>query len=211
VDLNQAAAEGAEGGGPLEVARLLRELHQRLAVPQDELARRFDRSPSWVSRLLALVEDLPEEIQEQVQRGTIVAYAATKYLVPMARAKRADAVQLVAALGGRRISSRQMGALYGAWLGGGAKSRELLLSAPWTFLKAQEELRAAKVEKTVAQLLLADFGVLGGVSRRAIERLRQGVGELGKPERAELQRCVAQAKADTEALFALGHKELGDA
>lgn len=202
----------ASGDGPLELARLLRELHERFVLSQEELARRFDKSQSWVSRLLALAEDLPEEIQAQVQAGAIAAHAAVKYLVPMARAKRADALELVAALKGRRPSSRQMGALYGAWLHGGAKSRELLLKDPWTFLKAQEELQRAKAEPSVAQLLLADLGTLGAIARRLSKRLREGAARgLATEEPDEVRQCLAQAKADTAALFALADKELGNA
>jgi ParB family transcriptional regulator, chromosome partitioning protein len=199
----------AESDGPFEQAWLLRELHQRFGLSHEELARRFDRSPSWVSRRLSLVEDLPEAIQLKVRAGAVVAHAAMKYLVPMARANRADAAQLVAGLGGTRASSRQIGALYGAWLHGGAKSRELLLAAPWTFLKAQEELQRSKSEKSAAQVLLDDFGALGGISRRATRRLLDGAArELANDERGEVRRALMQAKADSEALFAVGDKEL---
>ena len=44
----------------LEVGWLLAELEQRFGYGLEELARRFDRSVSWVSRRLALVEVLPE-------------------------------------------------------------------------------------------------------------------------------------------------------
>jgi ParB family chromosome partitioning protein len=122
-DLSQAEAlllerlmRCGEGDGPLEQAWLLRELHGRFALSQEELARRFDKSISWVCRRLALVQELPPEIQERVRGGEIVAHAAMKYLVPLARANRGDALKLVAALAGRRASSRQLGALYGASL-----------------------------------------------------------------------------------------------
>jgi hypothetical protein len=165
-----------------------------------------------VSRQLALVEDLPEELQQRVRDGAVGAHAAMKYLVPLARANRADARALVAGLGGRRASSRQMGALYGAWLHGGAKSRELLLADPWLFLKTQEELQRAKTEPSASQQLLGDFGALSGISRRATRRLREGLArQLAEGERDEARRCLAQAKADVEALFALGGKEFGDA
>lgn len=202
----------AQGDGPLDQAWLLHELVVRFALGQQELAQRFERTVSWVSRRLALVEDLPEEIQQRVREGAVGAHAAMKYLVPLARANRADALALVAGLGGERASSRQMGALYGAWLGGGAKSRELLLKAPWTYLKAQEEVRRAKVEPGAAQQLLGDLGALGGIARRVGKRLREGAArELAAAERDDVRRCLAQAKADAAALFALGEKELGDA
>ena len=44
----------------LEEGWLLAELEQRFGYGLEELARRFDRSLSWVSRRLALVEILPE-------------------------------------------------------------------------------------------------------------------------------------------------------
>lgn len=203
----------AESDGPLEQAWLLRELQVRFAISQDELARRFDKSPSWVSRRLALVEDLPEEIQEQVRRGALVAHAAMKFLVPMARANRAEALRLTAALSGRKSSSREVGALYGAWLSGNGKARELLLKDPELFLRAlTESRRAEQAQLSPAQQCLSDFGALGGLCRRASAKLRAGLARgLCAPEREEVHRCLGQAKADAETLFTLGQRELGDA
>ena len=153
---------------------------------------------------------LPEEIQERVRRGELVAHAAMKYLVPLARANRAASLKLVAALGKGRPSSRQVGALYSAWLSGSAKTRELLLSDPWLFLRAQDEARRAdKLEHSPAQQLLSDLGALGGISRRASAKLRQGLARgLLPPERNEVHQCLCQAQADAERLFLLGRKEL---
>ena len=69
----------------LEQGWLLAEMEQRFGYGLDELARRFDRSVSWVSRRLALVELLPEAIQQQVREGKISAHVAMKFLVPVAR------------------------------------------------------------------------------------------------------------------------------
>src|SRR6476661_10352060 len=69
----------------LEVGWLLAELEQRFGYGLDELALRFDRSVSWVSRRLALVEALPEAIQRQVREGKIAAQVAMKFLVPAVR------------------------------------------------------------------------------------------------------------------------------
>lgn len=202
----------AEGDGPFEQAWLLRELHLRFNLSHEELARRFDRSQSWVSRRLALLDDLPAELQDKVRQGQIVAHAAMKYLVPMARANADEALKLVAALGGRPASSRQIGTLYGGWLRGGAQAREFLLADPWTFLRVQQELRHPPMERSPAQQLLADIGALGGISRRTNKTLREGAArKLMAAERDEVRRALAQAKADADALFALGQRELGDA
>jgi ParB family chromosome partitioning protein len=202
-----------DGDGPLEQGWLLRELEVRFGKSQDELARRFDRSVSWVSRRLSLVKELPEPIQEHVRQGDLAPHAAMKYLVPLARANRKACVQLVASLGKRRPTSREVGALYAAWLSGNTKSRELLLSDPWLFLRAQEEARRAqKEEKPPALALLSDLGALGAISRRACTRLRQGLwNQVSSSERDEIGRCAAQARADTDCLFGLLEKERRDA
>ncbi|MGH9370135.1 MAG: ParB/RepB/Spo0J family partition protein, partial [Vicinamibacterales bacterium] len=60
---------------------LLRTLHEDHGLPLERLARRFDRSVSWVSRRLSLVRTLPDTVQQHVQDGRLVAHAAMKYLV----------------------------------------------------------------------------------------------------------------------------------
>src|SRR6202008_3637252 len=57
----------------LEQGWLLEEMEQRFGYSLEELGRRFDRSVSWVSRRLALVELLPDAIQQQVREGAIAA------------------------------------------------------------------------------------------------------------------------------------------
>ena len=105
----------------LEQGWLLAELEQRFGYGLEELARRFDRSVSWVSRRLALVELLPETIQQQVREGKISAHVAMKFLVPVARINagglRADGRDLrTASL--RIAPSRAVVCRLAQWLGG---------------------------------------------------------------------------------------------
>src|SRR5207249_4440842 len=72
----------------LEVGWLLAELEQRFGYGLDELARQFDRSVSWVSRRLALVELLPETIQPQVREGQVLAEGAREGLARVAHPAR---------------------------------------------------------------------------------------------------------------------------
>ena len=60
------------GDDAFEQGWLLRELVQRFGLTHQELARRFDKSQSWVSRRLALIEQLPAELQQRVQLGQLV-------------------------------------------------------------------------------------------------------------------------------------------
>src|SRR5690606_834745 len=51
----------SEGDSALEQGWLLRELRERFDLSVEELARRFGRNPSWVSRRLGLVSTLRSE------------------------------------------------------------------------------------------------------------------------------------------------------
>ena len=99
----------------LEVGWLLAALEQRFGYSLDELARRFDRSVSWVSRRLALVEALPEAIPRQVREGKIAAQVAMKFLVPAVRIS-LEACQRMADIFARyHCETREAGQLYAAW------------------------------------------------------------------------------------------------
>ena len=128
----------------LEEGWLLAEMEQRFYYSLEELARRFDRSLSWVSRRLALVELLPEAIQRQIRDGKIPAQMAIRYLVPTARVSPQDCEQLAAAFIHCHCDSRQAGDLYAAWRDGTPKMRERILAAPALFLKTQRVAGAAK-------------------------------------------------------------------
>ena len=95
----------------LEQGWLLSEMEQRFGYSLEELGRRFDRSVSWVSRRLALVELLPETIQQQVREGRLGAQLAMKYLVPVARVSVRDCERMAAALVQHRCDTRQAGQL----------------------------------------------------------------------------------------------------
>jgi ParB family transcriptional regulator, chromosome partitioning protein len=119
-----------EGATALEQGWLLHELTVRFDLALEDLGRRFARSASWVSRRLALVEELPETIQEHVRHGELPAHAAMKHLVPLARANPEACERLVAAIAGKGLSNRQIGQLYAAWREGLPAIRERVLPAP---------------------------------------------------------------------------------
>jgi ParB family chromosome partitioning protein len=200
-----------EPDSPLAQGWLLSDLRVRFTLALEELARRFDKSPSWVSRRLALVEELPAEVQEHVRAGRLSAHAAMKHLVPLARAKRADCVQLAAAVAGQGLSARQVGVVCRAFRQGGGKTRALLQKSPALFVQAALAPPAEPPAKGAAELLLDDCGALGGIARRVTRRLREGVTRaLLAPEREQLRRCALQARTDCEALWRLCDKELSD-
>jgi hypothetical protein len=95
----------------LEVGGLLAELEPRFGYGLDELARRFDRSVSWVSRRLALVEALPEAIQQQVCEGQIPAQVAMKFPTPVARQSLEECQRMAAIFAQHHCNTREAGRL----------------------------------------------------------------------------------------------------
>lgn len=181
-----------EGATALEQGWLLHELSVRFALSLEDLGRRFARSVSWVSRRLALVEELPDAIQAHVQRGALPAHAAMKYLVPLARANADACARLVTGVAGKGLTNREVGQLYAAWREGLPAIRERVLTAPLLFLKARHAV--ATVPDDDGRAVMNDLDLLTAVARRARRRLRHGVLQrLLPPERAEVRRLGAAA------------------
>lgn len=192
---------GADGASAIEQGWLLRELVQRFRLGHDELARRFDRSTSWVSRRLGLVTDLPSAVQDQVRLGTIGAHAAMKHLVPLARANAADCEALGIALGKLQPTSRQVAELYAAYMGGSAAIRERVVQQPALVLAARAELAKAGSDLTLVEQLLQDLRIVTSVTRRARRRLAGGALDgAGDDERARTREACHEARFEIDRL-----------
>jgi ParB/RepB/Spo0J family partition protein len=192
----------AEPETALEQSWLLAELHERFGLSLEELARRFSHSVSWVSRRLALVQELPDSIQERVRRGEMGAHGAAKYLVPLARANRQVCLELVEGIGATRLSSRDLGILYTAYQTGNWVTRQRLLEAPLVFLKSYKEAKAPlSVEPGPSDSLLSDLEMLSATARRARRRLRAGLfRNLPEKERQDLAGLLEQSRREVERL-----------
>jgi len=191
---------------------LLRTLHDDHGLALDVLARRFDRSVSWVSRRVSLVRTLPEAVQQHVHDGRLVAHAAMKYFVPLARANAADCVRLVEAIVPHRLSTRQIGRLYQAYVTGVEATRDLVVTDPLLVLRVTDDTPAATVrpEASAPEALLTDLHIVGAVARRAARRLQHGGGLLPS-ERERAWRLFDQVQMDFRDLQRRCEKELCDA
>ena len=179
----------------LEQGWLLRALHEGHDLRLAELALRFDRSVSWVSRRLALVRELPESIQDRVREGRIVSHAAMKYLVPLARANEVDCLRLVEAIKDAKLSTRQMGQLYQSYLSGNDRTRELVVTEPLLVLRVEQQAQTDAAEASGVEAFISDLHAIGALARRAYGRLRRGLSAL-PPERERAARAFRQAQAD---------------
>jgi len=179
----------------LEQGWLLVEMEQRFGCSLDELAHRFDRSVSWVSRRLALVELLPDTIQQQVREGTLGAQLAMKYLVPMARVNVEDCGRMAAAFIQQRCDTRQAGQLYAAWRDGSRVVRERILAEPELFLKTQ---RQAPVAKPAALALNRELEMAVAILHRANRRLVEALPEMTSEQQQQTQARLESARRELD-------------
>ena len=177
----------------LEQGWLLQEMEQRYGYCLDELARRFDRSVSWVSRRLALVELLPEKVQQQVRDGAIPAHVAMKFLVPVARISLEDCERMAAVFAHQHCNTRQAAQLYAAWRDGSRKTRARILEQPELFLKTQRPADS-KPALSPAEELLRDLEMLAAIAQRARRRMAAAAPELEGAHWEEARRQVERAR-----------------
>ena len=155
----------------LEDAWLLGRLREH-GLTMEQLARQLCRSTSWVSRRLGLLDALDGAAQDRVRAGTVPAHAAMKYLVPLARANKAQCAQLIAGLGNTQVSVRELGALYTAWKRADRAGKQQIVAEPLLVLRALAAI-TEEPEDEVA-LLHRDLTMLAAVALRAGRRARDG-------------------------------------
>src|SRR2546422_1500219 len=189
----------------LEVGWLLAELEQRFGYGLDELARRFDRSVSWVSRRLALAEVLPEAIQQQVREGKILAQVAMKFLAPVGRQSLEDCQRMAAIFGEHHCDTRQAGQLYAAWRKGAPAIRKRILDDPELFFKTQRQAQEKAPAGTGAELL-RDLEMVVAIVNRAQRRLAGAAAtelddQQGKAARHQIERIQSQLRRIDEKIL----------
>jgi hypothetical protein len=132
---------------------------------------------------LALASQLPEGLQGEIRRGRIGPHTATKYLVPMARAKVEDCERMARAIVQHGFGTRDVGLLYAGWRDGCPVARERLLDDPQLYLESRRALAEDGETLDPREGLRKDVEILGSVARRAGRRLREaGQIELSAPD-----------------------------
>ncbi len=153
----------------LEDGWLVRELVEGHGYELGEVARDLGRSRSWASRRLGLVKTLPPVVQKAVREGRVCAFAATKYLLPLARANAQQCKVLMTALGKSRLTSRQLESLYQAWRKADAVGRARIVEEPLAVLRLEHD-RCRPEPPAVA--LSKQLQVLCNAARRAQEHVQ---------------------------------------
>jgi ParB/RepB/Spo0J family partition protein len=184
----------------LEQGWLVAELSESFHLDGEQLARRLARSASWVSRRLALVRVLPESVQQAVRCGHIAAHAAMRHLVPLARAKPAQCIEVAEAAARHRLTSRETGELVRLFCRADRLDRPRLLADPRLALRARQALSTSPAP---GLLWLRELEALGP----SLERLREGLPIFSATERRQADGALARVR---EALIALEQALAGD-
>ncbi len=176
----------------IEQGWLLADMENRLGFSLEELARRFGRSKTWVASRVALVDELPQQVQQLVRDGKIAPAPAMRYLAPVARVNPGHCQRLAASFASGQWTTRQAARLYRAWRGASRQTRERIVAAPELFRKAQDqpgplETQLAQIAAIVQKALdggepLEDAAGAARAAVRAIgllNELRQRIEEAG--------------------------------
>ncbi len=162
-------ARGSERGlEVIEEAALLEVFSQRFSLR--ELAQRIDRDVSWVSRRLSLLRALPEALLAAVRNGKLSVWAATRIMVPLARANSAHAHTLLTELEKTSLSTRELERLFTQYQKSPQAQRERLVANPGLFVQVQDERERAAKDKQLAEgpegIWCKDLGVIEHIFKR---------------------------------------------
>ena len=177
----------------IEEAGLIQELHRRFSCSLSEIGRRIGRDKSYVKRRLDLLESLPEEILKQIMAGVISTWAASRVLVPLARANASDATRLVAHLEKEPMSTRELKLFYDHYQKANRQVRERMLNDPALFIKSSQVLAGSK-DETPEERWLRDAKVVCAI----LDRLRDKADTVFYPhqeKKLRRQLLVRAAKA----------------
>lgn len=176
----------------LEEGWLLEELVVGHGHTQSSLPTLLGRDKSWVSRRLALVNALPDAVQNGVRAGRVPPRLAMRTLVPLARANADHCARLVENLPQPAPSARSLERLYDAWRKSDAEVRERIVDQPQLWLRANTEVESAQA---VESPLLADIAMLTSIARRAGRRLDEGPIAMMTPRsQRRLERATREAR-----------------
>ncbi len=159
----------------IEEAGIIQELCRRHGYSLREIARRLGRSPSVIKRRLDLLESLPDDILELVMSGALSAWAASRVMVPLARANSEAARILANHLARQPLSTRDLQRFYTHYQKVGAKIRQRMLADPYLFLKS---LDAEDVPLSVEERWFREAASVCGI----LARMERCVPEVFSPQ-----------------------------
>jgi ParB/RepB/Spo0J family partition protein len=133
----------------IEQAGLIQELYNRFSYSFPEIATHLGRDKSWVKRRLDLIDSLPEEILQPVMAGKISSWAASRILVPLARANEQDCLNLTKKIIEAPLSTRELVCLYNHYKKSNRTLRDRIIADPSLFARTLKEQDDKKIGKQI--------------------------------------------------------------
>jgi len=121
-----------------EEANLLQELITTHHYSQANLAKLLGKSEAWICRRLQLTTQLPCFVKDAICQGILSSWAASRILIPLARANFQHAEQFVRYLSSKSHTSREIQSFYEQYIRSNKKIRGELAVNPSVFFKLQE-------------------------------------------------------------------------
>ncbi|MBM3298689.1 MAG: chromosome partitioning protein ParB [Deltaproteobacteria bacterium] len=159
----------------IEQARILHDIKDRFGCSASEMARSMGRDVSWVSRRLALLEALSDDVLAAVCQGHVSTWAATRVLVPLARAKPSHAEKLTQYLSHSHLPARDLAAFLKHYESSNRQTRERMIGDPSLFFKAHKSTDENRLARALDQgpegEWIKDCSIVTGVLRRLLKRV----------------------------------------
>jgi ParB/RepB/Spo0J family partition protein len=155
----------------LEEAMVLASLHREDGLTQTEIAVLLGRHKSWVSRRIALIEKLSEEVLDDIRLGLLSATVGRE----LALLPRGNQKELAASLVKHRLSTREAVKLLAYLASRPRWEQQCILARPWEVVKPSEpkpllakrlltlDRIARSVAKDVAMLTPVEANMLSGL------------------------------------------------
>ena len=130
IQLNQSGRSINE----MEEALVLQSLHREDGLTQIEIAALLGRDKSWVSRRIALMERLSEEVQEDIRLG-LISVMTGRELAKLPRGNQREAAEAILK---RRYSTRDAAKLIGHLLSRPRWEYGAILAGSWEVVEPRE-------------------------------------------------------------------------
>jgi ParB/RepB/Spo0J family partition protein len=130
----------------LEEAMVLASLHREDGLTQTEIAVLLGRHKSWVSRRIALIERLSEDVREDIRLGLLPASVGRE----LAKLPRGNQKEAAAALVKHRFSTREAAKLLAYLVSRPRWEQQLILARPWEVMEPQEPKPAGFAAKLLS-------------------------------------------------------------
>jgi ParB/RepB/Spo0J family partition protein len=165
----------------LEEAMVLCSLHREDGLTQTEIALLLGRHKSWVSRRIALIERLSEDVREDIRLGLLPASVGRE----LAKLPRGNQREAAAALVKHRFSTREAAKLLAYLVSRPRWEQQLILARPWEVVEPKEPKPAG----LAARLLSLEHSCVA---------VTKGVTMLTAEEATRLSGLISAACASAE-------------